>query len=162
MRWATAAVLFDVVHAGTRVGLQAGLHVGVRVGLCEDRGMLSIGTVVLGVADLRRALDFWSRALGYVPRDGEVEDDWVVLVPPDGGPGARLALGLSETPARERPRVHLDLYAGDAADQAAEVERLISLGAQHVDWDLYPDDADFVVLADPEGNRFCVIDTGHH
>lgn len=115
MRWATAAVLFDVVHAGTRVGLQIGLHVGVRVGLCEDRGMPSIGTVVLGVADLRRALDFWSRALGYVPRDGEVEDDWVVLVPPDGGPGARLALGLSETPARERPRVHLDLYAGDAS-----------------------------------------------
>jgi hypothetical protein len=29
-----------------------------------------------------------------------------------------------------------------------------------VDWDLYPDDADFVVLADTEGNRFCVIDTG--
>ncbi|MFF3934361.1 VOC family protein, partial [Streptomyces hirsutus] len=30
-----------------------------------------------------------------------------------------------------------------------------------VDWDFYPDDADFVVLADPEGNRFCVIDTSH-
>jgi hypothetical protein len=56
--------------------------------------------------------------------------------------------------------VHLDLYAGDAADQAAEVARLVALGAERVDWDLYPEDPDFVVLADPDGNRFCVIDTG--
>jgi catechol 2,3-dioxygenase-like lactoylglutathione lyase family enzyme len=121
--------------------------------------MLSIGTIVLGVADVHRAADFWTRALGYVPRGGEVGDDWTVLVPATGA-GARLALGLSETPVQEHPRIHLDLYAGDAADQAAEVERLISLGAERVDWDLYPEDGDFVVLADPEGNRFCVIDTG--
>ena len=38
--------------------------------------------------------------------------------------------------------------------------RLLALGAERVDWDLYPEDADFVVLADPDGNRFCVIDTG--
>lgn len=54
---------------------------------------------------------------------------------------------------------HLDLYAGDAADQQAEVERLVGLGATVVDWDLYPPDPDFVVLADPDGNRLCVIDT---
>ena len=124
--------------------------------------MLKIGTVVLGVADVRRAADFWMQALHYVPREGTVGDDptWTVLAPADGS-GASLALGLSETPVQEHPRVHLDLYAGDAADQAAEVERLVSLGAKCVDWDLYPDDPDFVVLADPEGNRFCVIDTGH-
>jgi glyoxalase superfamily protein len=86
-------------------------------------------------------------------------------VGPGEGAGAQLSLGLSETPVQEHPRIHLDLYAldlyaGDAADQAAEVERLVSLGAQRVDWDLYPDDADFVVLADPDGNRFCVVDTG--
>jgi catechol 2,3-dioxygenase-like lactoylglutathione lyase family enzyme len=121
--------------------------------------MLSIGTVVVGVNDVRRAARFWEQALGYVPRD-EVEDDWAVLVPEDGGPGTRLALQLSETPVQERPRIHLDLYAGDAADQAAEVDRLVSLGAERVDWELYPDDPDFIVLADTEGNRFCVIDTG--
>jgi catechol 2,3-dioxygenase-like lactoylglutathione lyase family enzyme len=120
--------------------------------------MLHIGTVVLGVEDVRRAAAFWTRALGYVPRD-EIEDDWVVLIPPDGR-GARLALGRSETPVQVHPRVHLDLYAGDAADQAAEVARLVALGAERVDWDLYPEDPDFVVLADPDGNRFCVIDTG--
>ncbi|MBU3869742.1 VOC family protein [Streptomyces sp. 4503] len=121
--------------------------------------MLSIGSVVLGVSDVRRAAAFWTRALGYVPR-GEIEDDWVVLVPADGRTGTRLSLGRSETPVQGRPRVHLDLYAGDAADQAAEVERLVSLGARRVRWALYPPDADFIVLADPDGNRFCVIDTG--
>lgn len=121
--------------------------------------MISIGTIVMGASDVRRAAEFWSRALDYVPRDGEVADDWVVLVPADGtGPG--LSLGLSGTPVREHPRVHLDLYASDAAEQAGEVARLVSLGAERVDWDLYPDDPDFVVLADTEGNRFCVIDTG--
>ncbi|MFI8849815.1 VOC family protein [Streptomyces sp. NPDC053499] len=122
--------------------------------------MVRVGSVVLGVSDVPRAAAFWMEALGYVPRE-EPEDDWVVLVPKDGT-GVQLSLGLSRTPPREHPRTHLDLYPESAADQAAEVERLVSLGAQRVEWDLYPDDADFVVLADPEGNRFCVIDTGRN
>jgi predicted enzyme related to lactoylglutathione lyase len=126
---------------------------------CQNRAMLRVGSVVLGAWDVARAAAFWMEALGYVPRQ-EMEDDWVVLVPAEGA-GVQLSLGLSETPVQQHPRIHLDLYAGDAADQAAEVERLVSLGAQRVDWDLYPDDADFVVLADPEGNRFCVVDTSH-
>ncbi|MBV2154698.1 VOC family protein [Kitasatospora sp. SUK 42] len=121
--------------------------------------MLTIGSIVLGVSDLPRAVAFWTGALGYVPRGGPVEEGWTVLVPADGAGGVQLALGLSESPVQRHPRVHLDLYAGDAADQAAEVERLLALGAEHVDWDRYPEDPDFVVLADPDGNRFCVIDT---
>jgi catechol 2,3-dioxygenase-like lactoylglutathione lyase family enzyme len=121
--------------------------------------MLSIGTVVMGVGDLHRAVDFWTQALGYVPkREIAADDDFTILVPAEGH-GAHLALDVSETPVQEHPRVHLDLYAGDAADQAAEVNRLVALGAARVDWDLYPSDPDFVVLADTEGNRFCVIDT---
>jgi catechol 2,3-dioxygenase-like lactoylglutathione lyase family enzyme len=122
--------------------------------------MLSIGTVVMGVTDMRRAVEFWTRALGYVNGRGYA-DDFNILVPAEGATGTRLALDQSESPVQEHPRMHLDLYAGDAADQAAEVERLVSLGAERVDWDLYPDNPDFVVLADPEGNRFCVIDTSH-
>jgi catechol 2,3-dioxygenase-like lactoylglutathione lyase family enzyme len=116
--------------------------------------MLSIGTTVLGVDDVARATAFWRAALGYVPRDPG-DDTWIILVPPDGRPGARLALGLSDEPVQVHPRMHLDLYADD---QATEVERLVELGAQRVDWDKYPADPDFVVLADTEGNRFCVID----
>jgi hypothetical protein len=55
------------------------------------------------------------------------------------------------------PRIHLDLYA---EDQAAEVERLIGLGASRVEWTGRPAAADYVILEDPEGNRFCVIDAG--
>ena len=44
---------------------------------------------------------------------------------------------------------------------AAEIERLVGLGATRVPWDSYPTDPDFVVLADPEGNRFCVVDADH-
>ncbi|MFD7661210.1 VOC family protein [Streptomyces sp. NPDC059788] len=120
--------------------------------------MVRVGSIVLGASDVPRAAAFWMHALGYVPRE-EMEDDWVVLRPAEGT-GAQVSIGRSATPVQERPRVHLDLYAEDAVDQAAEVERLVALGARRVEWDLYPDDADFVVLADPEGNRFCVIDTG--
>ncbi len=115
---------------------------------------------MLGVADVPRAAAFWTEALGYVARE-QTKDTWVVLEPAKGA-GVQLALGYSETQVQEHPRVHLDLYVEDAAEQTAEIERLVSLGAQHVDWDLYPDDPDFVVLADPEGNRFCVINSGHH
>jgi catechol 2,3-dioxygenase-like lactoylglutathione lyase family enzyme len=124
--------------------------------------MLRIGTVVMGVTDVRRASEFWRKALGYVPRDGELQpdDDNIILVPPDGR-GIGLDLDTSETPVQEHPRVHLDLDTDSAAEQAAEVERLVALGAERVDWDLYPEDPDFIVLADTEGNRFCVVDKSH-
>jgi hypothetical protein len=73
-----------------------------------------------------------------------------------------VALQVSDTPAQKYPRVHLDLYTDSAAEQAAEVERLVSVGATRVDWDRYPADPDFVVLADTEGNRFCVVNKAHH
>jgi len=56
----------------------------------------------------------------------------------------------------ETDRTHLDLHVASEQEQRAEVERLISLGAWRVDW-VYPDGACFVVLADTEGNLFCVV-----
>jgi predicted enzyme related to lactoylglutathione lyase len=114
--------------------------------------MVSIGSLVMHVSDVRRAAEFWIKALGYVPRDGHIDEDWVILVPRHGD-GPALALDRSD-------RMHVDLYADGAQEQQAEVERLMSLGAQQVDWP-YPDDAGFVVLADTEGNLFCVVDTAH-
>jgi predicted enzyme related to lactoylglutathione lyase len=124
----------------------------------HDVGMLRMGTVVLTVEDIDRAGDFWRAALGYVSRDG-ASDDWVILDPADtehgSEPGASIALSVSGYPQHYPPRIHLDLYADD---QAAEIERLTALGARHVDWDHYPPGADWVVLEDTEGNRFCVVD----
>jgi len=126
----------------------------------DDRHMVHIGVVALGVADVERAAQFWSAALGYVRRDDGFGGWPLVLVPPNGL-GTNLALQPSATPPQDHPRTHLDLHATDAAEQAAEVDRLVSLGAERVDWDSYPADPDFVVLADPEGNRFCVVDLSH-
>ena len=122
--------------------------------------MVSIGMVVLGAADMGRAISFWSQTLGYEVREGGAGAEWSSLTPA-GGLGTGLGLQLSTTVAEKHPRVHLDLYAADAAEQATEIERLVSLGAERVEWDLYPEDPDFVVLADPEGNRFCIINTSH-
>ncbi len=78
----------------------------------------------------------------------------MMLVDPSG---RRLPVSLQLTDQHpEQPvRVHLDLYT---SDQERHVDRLVGLGAERVeDW-TYPDDADFIVLRDPDGNEFCVID----
>ena len=123
--------------------------------------MLALGQVVLGVTDVPRAVGFWTAALGYQPVPGGFGGCATVLAPPPGAPGARLALQTSGTPPPSHPRLHLDLHVADRAEQAAETHRLVSLGARRVDWDGYPADPDFVVLADPDGNLFCVVDLGH-
>lgn len=114
----------------------------------------------MGADDVDRAVAFWSDVFGYeVVRFPDADDDFTILVPPDRA-GTRIALQRSVSPVQAQPRVHLDLVVDSAAEQAAEVDRLLRLGATRVAW-TYPDDPDFVVLADTEGNRFCVVDAGH-
>ena len=122
--------------------------------------MLRLGTVVLGADDVERAVRFWAGVFGYdvVTFPGS-DDGFTILVPPDRE-GTRIAVHRSLTPVQERPRVHLDLVVDSAAEHASEIDRLVGLGAARVPWD-YPSDPDFVVLADPEGNRFCVVDASH-
>jgi predicted enzyme related to lactoylglutathione lyase len=118
--------------------------------------MLRIGSIVLRVDDLRRQTEFWQAALDYVRRDDEQSDDFVLLGPRDGV-GPSLSLDKVPSTVQVPPRLHLDLFTDD---QAGEVERLKALGASEVHWDKRPPDADYVILADPEGNRFCVVDVG--
>ena len=99
---------------------------------------LSIGAPVWGVQDIARGVAFWTRALDYVPRD-EPQDDWASLVPRDGD-GVQLSLMLVSSRAEDRRRHHLDLFADD----------------READWE-YEEDADYVVLSDPDGNLFCVV-----
>ncbi len=117
--------------------------------------MLRVGSIVLRVDDLARQTRFWAAALDYEPREG-TSDDFVLLRPRDGV-GPNLSLDRVRSALQVPPRIHLDLYA---EDQAGEVRRLIALGATEVHWDRRPPDADYVILADPEGNRFCVVDAG--
>lgn len=106
--------------------------------------MLRIGSIVWNVADQTRAASFWTNALGYQ------QDENPDFLFDARGEGSRLHLDGTD-------RTHLDLWA-DEGQREAEVERLIALGATRVEW-TYPDGADFVVLADTEGNLFCVIGT---
>ncbi len=117
--------------------------------------MIRVGSIVLRVDDLARQAQFWAAALDYVPRE-EMSDDFVLLRPRDGV-GPNLSLDRVRSTVQVPPRIHLDLYT---EDQAGEVRRLIALGASEVRWDKRPADADYVILADPEGNRFCVVDAG--
>ena len=101
-------------------------------------------------------LVFWRAALGYVPREAP-QDGWVVLTDPTGT-GPNLSLERVDAPIApaldELSAIHLDLYTDD---QKSEVERLVALGATRYAH-AAPEDADFVVLVDPDGYRFCVVE----
>ncbi len=117
-------------------------------------GDLHVATVVVNVQDMRRAVDFWCAALGYRQREATTDPRFVMLVHP-GGRHVPVSLQLADAGPREPVRLHLDLYTDE---QERHVERLVGLGATRVaDWP-YPRDPDFVVLRDPDGNEFCVID----
>ncbi len=114
---------------------------------------MRVGSIVFRVDDLRRQTEFWAAALDYVPRQ-ENSDDFVLLRPKDGN-GPNLSLDRHRSELHTPPRIHLDLYTDNQAD---EVRRLLALGATEVHWSKRPADADYIILADPEGNRFCVVD----
>jgi predicted enzyme related to lactoylglutathione lyase len=118
--------------------------------------MIRVGSIVIRVDDLGRQARFWEAALDYerrIDRPG----DFVLLASREGsGP----SVSLDRVPSLRQlpPRIHLDLYT---EDQSEEVERLITLGASQVHWDKRPVDADYIIMEDPEGNRFCVVDAAH-
>ncbi|WP_406085289.1 VOC family protein [Micromonospora zamorensis] len=123
--------------------------------------MATIEQLSLGVSDAERAARFWAAALDYRRRAPRFDgDEWIVLEPQPDAPGMAIAMDLSESPVQDFPRLHLDLDAGERSLDE-ELDRLLALGAQRVDWRHYPTDPHpteppYVVLADPEGNRFCV------
>jgi hypothetical protein len=113
---------------------------------------LRVGSVVIDCNDFATMSRFWQQALRYVPRDPP-EDDWVVLRDPEGQ-GVNVSLQVVPEGRSGKNRLHFDLYT---TDQAGEVERLLALGATRFARTPGPDE-DFIVLEDPEGNLFCVVD----
>ena len=113
-----------------------------------------ISSIALDAADPRRLAQFWTQALDY--RVEETNDaDVVSLVRADGaGPD----IDIIPVPEGKtvKNRLHLDLRAAKGATQQEEVERLLALGAVRTDVGQDPG-VDWVVLADPEGNEFCVL-----
>ena len=118
-----------------------------------DHDMTSrLAVIVIDAIEPRPVADFWAAVLGW--RIVEEEAD-IVSLAPDGGAGP--GIDVARVPERKtlKNRLHLDLRA-DGSSQPQEVERLIGLGARRVDVGQGPD-VSWVVLADPEGNEFCVL-----
>jgi hypothetical protein len=114
--------------------------------------------LVVDAAEPTRLARFWAGALGWVVAAEEADE--VDVWPSGFSYPDPSALPLVFVPVPEpktgKNRVHLDLATESAAHQAAEVERLLALGA--VPADIGQRDVPWTVLADPEGNEFCVLD----
>lgn len=117
------------------------------------RSDLRIGSVVIDCIDFDEMLAFWQEALHYVIRT-PVEGGWVILSGP-AGQNTNVSLNQVRKRVTDRNWLRFDLYT---KDQAGEVNRLLKLGAKRHRQTCDPED-DFIVLKDPDGNLFCVVDT---
>ena len=109
--------------------------------------------LVMDAAEPQRLGRFWEAVVGSEQLTDE-PDGYETRLTVEGGPVLDLCFQRVPEPAVERPRLHLDLSGG--ARQAEEVDRLLGLGARHLD--IGQGDVPWVVLADPEGNPFCVME----
>lgn len=115
-----------------------------------------ITELVLDCHDPERLASFWCAVLDYVVLDRA--DDDVEIGPAAvgfGGPQPTIVLSRADEPKRAKLRLHIDVNATDR-DQAAELERLLAIGARQVDIGQTGDES-WHVLADPEGNEFCLL-----
>lgn len=115
-----------------------------------------IGELVLESRDPERLATFWCEVLDFVILDRE-DDGSVEIGARDGFGGAQPTIILSrhEAPQQVSPRLHIDLNATDR-DQAAELERLLAVGARPADVGQTGEEP-WHVLQDPEGNEFCLL-----
>ncbi|MCG8352647.1 MAG: hypothetical protein MI924_33185 [Chloroflexales bacterium] len=117
----------------------------------QEPDHVRIGSIVIRCYEFERMVQFWQAALQYIV--GHTDEGFVILKDPSGkGPNVSLDQAFVKRTG-QRSWLHLDLYT---PDQSGEVERLVSLGAAHYPW-RYEPHADYVVLEDPDGNLFCVV-----
>lgn len=111
--------------------------------------------LVLDCAAPDRLAAFWSAALDYVNVGSA--GTYVALYPRSGD-GPKLLLQQVDEPKAAKNRMHIDI---DASDIGAEADRLTELGARRVGGsDFHEHGTAWIVMADPEGNEFCVCDGG--
>ena len=119
---------------------------------------LQLNALAFDANDPQNLAGFWTPALRWtVANDASDTDTDAVRV--TSTDGTRFDVVVRESPGtkREKNRIHIDLTTTTADDQSGTVEHLLALGGRHVDIGQGPDET-HVVLADPEGNEFCVID----
>ncbi|WP_336923680.1 VOC family protein [Aquipuribacter sp. SD81] len=111
-----------------------------------------IAVVAIDATDPGRVADFWCEVLGW--RVVEVDEEGVGIAPPDRSWPRIDVLAVPEAKTVKN-RLHLDLRA-DGTSTEVELARLEALGARRVDVGQSADST-WVVLADPEGNEFCLL-----
>jgi len=109
-----------------------------------------IGEIIIDCPDPEVSAAFWCAALGYRITD---RDHTGVAIAGDSAAPTILLIANAD-PKRGKTPIHFDLWPTDR-DQAAEVERLVALGASRVD--IGQRDVGWVVLAEPSGHEFCVM-----
>jgi catechol 2,3-dioxygenase-like lactoylglutathione lyase family enzyme/predicted enzyme related to lactoylglutathione lyase len=107
--------------------------------------------------DQARLARFWAGVLGRETFDDP--DDGPLLLPRDET-DLRIEFQTVDEPKTGRNQMHFDLTSTSLEDQQATVDRALALGGRHIDVGQLPDE-EHVVLADPEGNEFCVIEPGN-
>lgn len=114
-----------------------------------------ITELVLDCRDPERLAEFWCEVLGYVELERDGDD--IEIGPPEGFGGLQPTIVLSRTddPRNGKLRLHFDINATDR-DQDAELERLFAAGARTADVGQTGEEP-WHVLADPEGNEFCLL-----
>ncbi|MFI6346136.1 VOC family protein [Streptomyces sp. NPDC050560] len=118
-----------------------------------------ISELVIDAADPERLAVFWSQVLGYVEL-GREDDGSIEIGPSDAGFGGlqpTLILSRGGAPGAAKLPLHIDVSPTDR-DQEAELERLLALGARPADVGQSGAES-WHVLADPEGNEFCLLRT---
>jgi predicted enzyme related to lactoylglutathione lyase len=109
--------------------------------------------LIVDANDVERLAAFWEAVLGWERRDTYDDDGDVELAAPDGSLPTIVFAEVPE-PKTVKGRIHIDV-SPSGVDQATELERLLSLGALPVD--IGQGDVSWIVLADPEGNEFCLL-----
>ncbi|WP_432510543.1 VOC family protein [Kineococcus sp. SYSU DK001] len=122
--------------------------------LVSDRPDSRLVNVVVDAVDPVPLAHWWRQALEW--RMGYADRYETDVVPPEGEPGVDLVFVPGAGPRAGPNRVHLDLDSSSPADQRETVAYLLDLGATRAD--VGQGDVPWVVLADPEGNEFCVLD----
>ncbi|RJO73775.1 VOC family protein [Nocardia panacis] len=115
-----------------------------------------ISELIIPARDPGRLAEFWCAALDFIVL--ETDDEGAVEIGPRegfGGPQPTLVIVPATEPKTAQLRIHFDVNATDR-DQAAELERLLSLGAQPADIGQTGTEG-WHVLTDPEGNEFCLL-----
>ena len=112
---------------------------------------IKLGSIVFYCYEFDKMVEFWQEALHYKPREA-ITNGWGVLTDPKKK-GPNLSFEKRDHKKAKRDWKHLDLYTNDLK---GEVERLLKIGAKKYPW-RYPDKADYIVLEDPDGNLFCVV-----